>query len=298
MNRWIFILAFIAAIPLAGNAGRKRALIVGISDYRSNGYRVWSNIHGCEDANLLKPELEKKGFKVQTLTDEHATCKGILRELSYFIASSKKGDIIYLHFSCHGQPVEDGLNGMEKDEKDGWDESLVPIDAGKTYAAKGYRGEKHITDDQLNMYVTRLRRKIGAAGMVYVTIDACHAGNMEREDFETIRGSNEGLTRNPNNKYNPPGKHKPVNLVSSPELAAVLYVEACESWQRNQEVCYGGREYGALTFNIWQCLRREKSFPKDSHNFEALLRKNIRYNTDRRNRLWPTSQRVVFTKNR
>jgi hypothetical protein len=31
------------------------------------------------------------------------------------------GDIIYLHFSCHGQPFED-MNG---DEADGWDESYL-----------------------------------------------------------------------------------------------------------------------------------------------------------------------------
>ena len=144
MNRLILILAFVVAFPFIGNAQRKRAFMVGISNYHTNGYKIWNNIHGAEDVALLKPELEKKGFKVQTLINEQATYQGILNALNSFISTSKKDDVVYLHFSCHGQPVEDGLNGLAKDEKDGWDEAIVPIDAGKEYNS-AYKGEKHLT---------------------------------------------------------------------------------------------------------------------------------------------------------
>lgn len=294
MYRMVLLLVFVVAFPLLGNAQRKRALLVGISNYRTNGYRLWRNIHGAEDVALLTPELRKKGYKVEVLINEQATYQGIINTLSRFIERTKKGDMVYLQFSCHGQPVEDGLNGRGKDEDDGWDEALVPIDAGKTYHPQGYKGEKHITDDQLKEYILRLRERIGARGVLYVVIDACHAGNMERDDFETIRGTNEGLTSNPGNKYNPPDKGKRSKPEKAPGLSPVLYVEACESFQRNQEIVYQGRQYGALSFNIWQTLCKMSSFPQDWQVFMNHLSRNITANKERHNRLWPGTQTVVF----
>lgn len=255
MNRITLILAFVLAFPFLGNAQRKRAFMVGISNYHSNGYKVWNNIHGAEDVALLKPELEKKGFKMQMLTNEQATYQGILHTLDNFIAASNKGDVIYMHFSCHGQPVEDGLNGMAKDEKDGWDESIVPIDAGNEYNSI-YKGEKHITDDELNGYISKLRMKIGPKGMLYVVLDACHIGEASRIGLETVRGSSEALTSNPNCEYKPSKSNiKHYSLEKVEGMAPALFVEACMSYQRNTEIRIDGKEYGALSYNIYQALK-------------------------------------------
>ena len=59
-----------------------------------------------------------------------------------------------------------------------------------------YEGKKHILDDQLNVYVKRLRKKIGNTGFLYVVIDACHAGTASRANDETIRGTHVGFTSN------------------------------------------------------------------------------------------------------
>lgn len=156
--------------------------------------------------------------------------------------------MVYLHFSCHGQPVEDGMNGFPRDEKkDGWDEALVPIDAGKEYSANGYQGNKHITDDELNGLFTELRKKIGTTGMLYVAIDACHAGEMSRKGFETVRGTNEGLTKT-GKKYNPPMTNiNRYTITKTKDMASALFIEACQSRERNTEVRIGGKEYGALS---------------------------------------------------
>ena len=61
------ILALLTVLPFIGNAQRKRAFMVGISKYHTNGYRVWDNIHGAEDVQLLTPELEKKGLRCSRL---------------------------------------------------------------------------------------------------------------------------------------------------------------------------------------------------------------------------------------
>ena len=288
MNRLILILAFVVAFPFIGNAQRKRAFMVGISNYHKNGYKVWNNIHGAEDMALLKPELEKKGFKVQTLINEQATYQGILNELNSFIATSKKGDVVYLHFSCHGQPVEDGLNGLAKDEKDGWDEAIVPIDAGKEYNST-YKGEKHLTDDELNGYIGKLRKKIGPKGMLYVAMDACHAGTMSRKGIETVRGTNEGLAKT-GAKYNPPKetiRHYPV--AKSVDMSPTLFIEACQSRERNTEIRIKGKEYGALSYNIWQALQGMASFDNTTKDqFKA----KVDSSTKVKGR-WPRTQKLV-----
>ena len=247
MTRLILILACVVAFPLMGNAQRKRAFMVGISKYHTNGYKVWNNIHGAEDVALLKPELEKKGFKVKALTNEHATYQGILNALNSFITTSKKGDVIYLHFSCHGQPVEDGLlKGYPKDEKDGYDEAIVPIDAGKEYTSNGYKGEKHLIDDELNGYIKSLRTKIGPKGILYVTIDACHAGEVYMGGLESMRGTKEVLASKPK-RYNPPQSHiSHYPVEKGTYLSPVLFIEACRSYQRNSEIRVKGKEFGSL----------------------------------------------------
>lgn len=289
MTRLILILAFVA-FPFMGNAQRKRAFMVGISKYHANGYKVWDNIHGAEDIILLKPELEKKGFKIQALINERATYNEIITTLKSFISTSKKGDVVYLHFSCHGQPVEDGLNGRVKDEKDGWDESIVPIDAGKVYSS-AYKGEKHITDDELNDYVRDLRRKIGSTGMLYVAIDACHAGTISKGGLETVRGTNEALTSRPNCKYNPPKSNiKHYSIEKGKDMAPTLFIEACQSRERNTEIRINGKEYGALSYNIYQALKVMTSLDKTSkEKFKA----NIDASTKEKGR-WPRTQTLVF----
>lgn len=291
MNRLTLILAFIIAFPLIGNAQRKRAFMVGISKYHTNGYKVWNNIHGAEDVALLTPELEKKGFKVKALTNEQATYQAILNALNSFIVASKKGDIIYLHFSCHGQPVEDGLNGMVKDEKDSLDEALVPIDAGKTYNVNGYKGEKHLTDDQLNVYINKLRRKIGSTGMLYMAMDACHIGEASRVGLETVRGTNEVLTSRPNYKYNPPKSNvKHYSIEREKDMAPALFVEACQSRERNTEIRINGKEYGALSYNIYHALKGLKSF---DHTTKNQFKANVDASTKEKGR-WPRTQTLVF----
>lgn len=291
MKLIVLILTFTLTLSPLCNAQQKRALLVGISKYHSYGYKVWNNIHGAEDVALLTPELKKKGFTVQTLVNEQATYQGIVNSLNKLIAASKKGDVIYLHFSCHGQPVEDGLNGNLKDEKDGWDESIVPIDAGKVYGASGYKGDKHLTDDELNGYVSKLRKKIGPEGILYVAMDACHAGTMSRKGLETIRGTNEALTSCIKCKYNPPKDTiRHYKIVKSADMAPVLFVEACQSRERNTEIRINGKDYGALSYNIWQALKGMVSFDgKTKEQFKA----NIKASSAENGR-WPRTQTLVI----
>lgn len=234
-----------------GYAQRKRAFLVGISHYDTalTGYQ-WNNINGVKDVLLLSPILKKQGFVLTSVLDDQATYKNITSQLSRFINNTRKGDIVYIHFSTHGQPVED-ING---DEDDGWDEAIIPIDAYKLYKKDIYEGKNHLIDDRLNIYVKKLREKIGAKGILYVVIDACHAGTSSRANDETVRGTHVGFTYN--NKVFKPSVNKKSHyrIDASPKLSHVMFLEACRPDQINTEIKMGGKRYGPLSYNIAQAL--------------------------------------------
>ena len=240
----LFTLLIIMSFSSVVLAQRKRAFLVGISHYDTalTGYQ-WNNINGVEDINLLRPLLKEQGFYITDLLDEQATYDNITNQLQQFTNSTKKGDIVYLHFSTHGQPVED-LNG---DEDDSWDEAIVPIDAYKLYKRGVYEGQKHLLDDQLNKYIKRLREKMGPKGFLYVVIDACHAGSSSRANDESIRGTKVGFTYN-NKVYKPStSKKSHYKIEASTKLANVICIEACRPDQVNTEIRIGDKRYGPLS---------------------------------------------------
>ena len=258
---------------------------MGISHYDTalTGYQ-WNNINGVEDINLLSPILKKQGFNLTTILDELATYEQITRQLISFTKATKKGDVVYLHFSTHGQPVED-ING---DEEDGWDESIVPIDAYKMYKKGVYEGKKHLLDDQLNGYVKRLREKIGNTGYLYVIIDACHAGTSSRANDETVRGTRVGFTYN--NKVFKPSTQKisHYKIEAAPKLSNVLFVEACRPDQVNTEIKVDGKRYGPLSYNIAQALLA-KPLSVNSDEFMKSLKSSIINGGH-----WPNNQNMVI----
>ena len=265
-------------------AQRKRAFLVGISHYDTalTSYQ-WNDINGVEDVNLLCPILNKQGFSTTTLLDEQATFDGIVSHLETFTGKTKKGDIIYLHFSTHGQPVED-LNG---DEEDGWDESIVPIDAYKLYKKGVYEGKKHLTDDLLNKYIKKLRDKIGSTGFLYVVIDACHAGTSSRANDETVRGTHVGFTYN-NKVFKPStSKKSHYRIEASAKQSNVMFIEACRPDQVNTEIKVDGKRYGPLSYNIAQTLS-DFTLTTNSCDFIERVKRSL-IETGR----WPNNQNLV-----
>lgn len=271
-------------LSTAVNAQRKRAFLVGISHYDTalTGYQ-WNNINGVEDINLLNPTLKNQGFNTIVLLDEQATFDNIVNQITQLTNKTKKGDVVYLHFSTHGQPVEDS-NG---DEEDGWDESIVPIDAYKIYKKGVYEGQKHLTDDLLNKYVKKLREKIGPNGFLYVVIDACHAGTSSRANDETNRGTHVGFTHN--NKVFKPStiKKSHYRVEASARQSNVLFIEACRPDQVNTEIKVDGKRFGPLSYNIAQTLSVLKLTTNAREFVESL--KHSLMTTGR----WPNNQNLV-----
>lgn len=243
------------------SAETKRALLIGISDYGNTDedpYK-WANISGANDVLLLSPLFSEQGYTVTSLVDSQATHANTTNALMELAKESKKGDLVYIHFSMHGQPFED-LNG---DEDDGWDEALIPVDAQMLYSEGVYDGKNHLLDDELEVYFNDIRSKLGPEGQLVVILDACHSGTASRGNDDHIRGTREGFSRS--GKVYTPDRTKETNdyfvVATEKEQSPVTFIEACRSYQVNREVrdVETNTWYGSLSFYIAQTMKDNKT---------------------------------------
>ena len=183
------------AMPQA--APRKRALLVGVSDYcRDNSARecrargkYWWDLNSGNDVDAIESVLmsDRFGFRKEEIkvlkTKEETTHDAIVNAFkSFLIEQTCPGDIVYFHYSGHGGQVEDddkhGPNPKLGDEFDGIDESLIPSD----YVTQG-DGSKNIRDDELEQLLAGLSGR-----HVTITADSCFSGTISRNGRRLVRG--------------------------------------------------------------------------------------------------------------
>ncbi len=277
----LILLVLISCVCLGPvNSTTKRALLVGISDYPKYKSQElsWSDIHGENDVLIIERTLKKQGFKVTAISNSFATAYNIRQSIKKLITESKEGDIVYLHFSCHGQPFED----MDGDEEDGWDESIIPYDAQMAYTKGKYEGQNHIIDDELNGYLNSIREKLGNKGFVYVVVDACHAGSSyrgdEEEDSVIVRGTNRGFTLTEKQFAPRIDKRGQIKIEKAASMANICILEACRSYQVNSEIKEKGNYYGSLSFYVNKVLQSEKLGTNMNwvHNVKQYMNKDKR----------------------
>lgn len=153
-----------------GGAPARRALLVGVDAYEN----VRSLKGAVADARAMQDFLvARAGYRpeeVRLLLDGEATRDGILAAArDWLVAGTGPGDEAFLFFSGHGFQQPDGA---DRDESDGMDETLVPVDA----SVDG-NGVVHgmIVDDELAALLDEL-----AGRRVRVVVDACHSGTTFR----------------------------------------------------------------------------------------------------------------------
>lgn len=276
----LLLLFAVLIFPVSLQAQHKHALLVGISEYPqySDKDATWSQIHGTNDVNLIAPLLSRQGFRVRTLLNKKSTHKAIINELKGLAGKVREGEIVYIHLSGHGQAVDD----MDGDETDGWDEAFVPYDAERSYQKDRYKGENHLLDDELNIYLNDIRKKIGATGIVYVVIDACHAGSSYRGDDDDsihVRGTDIGFSKT-GRSYTPKiDKRGNIRVPSGEGLAPVYMMEACRSYEVNAEIKQDGKYYGPMSYYI------SRQLLTSSLSFDTKWIEEVRKNMDKDIRL-------------
>lgn len=267
MKRLLFILIAVLAV-LSVNA-TKRALFIAVGNYPATS--GWVKINSRNDVDLLVPVFRDAGFKVTTLVDEQATHSGISNALKTLTAQCKKGDLVFIHFSCHGQQMVD----LVGDESDGLTETMIPYNA-KREPSKTYHGQNHFTDDQLNRYLNDIRKKLGKKGQLMVTLDACHSGDGTRgEDNDERNDSILGQQRGVSDIFcpNPPYNKKVVyqgHALKKPKgrgYSSMIALSACQPHQVSHEYKdrRTGKSYGPLSYLIWLEVKNSKNI-----NFKQL----------------------------
>ena len=113
----IVVLALCAVFLIAVQAQTRRALVIGLGKQEDP---AWQKINGDKDVPLVTEMLGRAGFNkrhIRTLVNEQATKAAIVHAFLMMAETAEKGDIVYIHFSGHGQQMRD-RNG---DEADGLD---------------------------------------------------------------------------------------------------------------------------------------------------------------------------------
>lgn len=273
-------------LSLSVTAQTKRALVIGIGEQQD---KAWNKINGDKDVPFVQAMLKNAGFiSVTTLVNRQATKVGIVRAFKRMTALCKHGDVVYIHYSGHGQQMTD----VHNDEKDGLDECWIPYDACRKASAT-YHGEKHLTDDELNVYLNAIRNKIGAKGKLLVVIDACHSGDGTRgDDDEIVRGVEDTLvvdSQNARGLYETfeairsffvgdNGKEYVINTKAKPLAERWITISACRSDQVNIEM--KSPTVGKLTYALWTELKNVDKVGNDE--FMKRIRKFVNRNTSSR----------------
>lgn len=275
-------------LSLSVSAQTKRALVIGLGEQQD---KAWNKINGDKDVPLVQTVLKNAGFKSLTiLVNRQATKVGIVRAFKQMAASCRKDDVVYIHYSGHGQQMTD----VHNDEKDGLDECWIPYDACRKASAT-YHGEKHLTDDELNVYLNAIRNKIGAKGKLLVVIDACHSGDGTRgEDDEIVRGVEDTLvvdSQNARGLYETfeaiksffmgdNSKENVINTKAKPLAERWITISACRSDQVNVEM--KSPAVGKLTYALWKELKMKNSDKVNNDEFMKRIRKFVNRNTSSR----------------
>lgn len=147
-------------------SGRKRAVLIGINYVGQQG-----ELRGCHNdvANMAKYLQERQSFSQSDMVilmddGKHTspTKQNILNAFSRVASQSKGGDVVFVHYSGHGGRVKD--NG--RDEADGYDETLIPLDFQKA---------GQIRDDQV---LQKLVAPMPAGVTLTCLMDSCHSGTV------------------------------------------------------------------------------------------------------------------------
>ena len=269
---------FLLSVSLPLQAQTRRALVIGIGQQED---KAWGKINGDKDVVYVEAMLKAAKYKevnITRLVNGQATKNGIVKAFKGLVSQCKVGDIVYVHYSGHGQQMKD----VHNDEKDGLDECWIPYDAYRKPCKKD-RGEKHLTDDEVNYYLNTIRDKIGDKGKMLVVIDACHSGDGTRgDDDEVVRGVEDIFDAIKSfiwgTSSSDKGNKKVVNPNAKENRERWITISACRSDQVNFEMKKPA--VGKLTYALW--TEQKKSEKVSNEEFMKRIRRFVYRNASSR----------------
>jgi len=250
----------------------KRALIVAIGKYPvASG---WHTINSENDVPIIKNALIKQGFKmsnIDVLLNQQATKAGVMKAFDNVLSKSNPGDIVVFHFSGHGQQVTD----ISGDEADGLDEALIAYNASKSCSAIEPDGRYHLLDDEVGIFLNKLRKRVGERGDVLFFIDACHSGTATRsESTDVVRGTDSVFSipgyKSTNNIKDETCYSRVTEVTrgvaASKGLSPYIVLSACLAGQTNKEY----NKCGSLSFALGKVLSSNLNNKTYQYFFDAI----------------------------
>jgi hypothetical protein len=230
------------------------ALLVGIDRYPKLDLR--RQLAGCSnDVEILKDALLRRfGFRedrIQVLLNDQAKRAAILGAMESLVEKVGNDEIVVFHFSGHGSTRRDG---PEKDEPNGYDETLVPYDSGRIDEPN-----LDITDDEIYDWIQRLTAKTRYLTLIF---DSCHSGTASRggrrrkgpadkRPFEKLQAPPVELRNGGDGPLTGPSGWLPLG-------ERYMLFAACGSSENANEISVGKKppkiQHGALTYYLVQEL--------------------------------------------
>jgi hypothetical protein len=233
------------------STGCKRALLIGINYFDTD-----SQLSGClNDIDNMRNYLENIGYteflvmkdsREQTASPLVPTRENIINAMKACVAKTKSGDTLYVHYSGHGSQTID----QNKDETDGMDESICPLD---------YENGMIIDDDLNNLLIKPL--PVGAK--LRVCFDSCHSGSALDLPFRWV-SSNRIVTEN-----------------TKRLCKDVIFISGCMDAQTSADSSFNGHAAGAMTWSLLTSLMDIKKSGKHMTSWTwvdlvQMMRMNLR----------------------
>jgi hypothetical protein len=215
-------------------SGTKWAVVIGVSDYKfsdnDNKKLKYAHVDAQKIADrLIEPGTGMIKDNLVLLINQDATKTNIQSAFEDTMKPNvKKDDALFIFFSGHGSQDKDD-NG---DEKDGWDEFILPFDAKKDRPATWIR------DDDFNKWIMDIN-----ARLIVIAFDCCYAAG-EDKDAKAIDSKSKEIE---NGFYNDIGK-------GIDKKQEILVIAACDDNERAFEILNEKDEiqfrHGLFTYHL------------------------------------------------
>lgn len=219
----------------------KKALLVGI-----NYIGTTSELRGCiNDVNNMSNLLLSKGYHCKILTDnsrDKPTRKNIIACFDWLLAQNPNE--IFFHYSGHGSWMLD----KNKEERDGKDETICPIDFEKNGM---------ITDDEIKQLLVN---RIPKTARLISIIDACHSETSFdlKYVYKIPSASSSKFSLEVNNYNETSGK--------------IIMISGCKDPQTSADIFIENQYQGALTYSFIKVLAESQKFKTIIENINSLIR--------------------------
>jgi len=271
----LVILSIALSEGLAQGTARKFALIVAVGDYPRTG--GWMDLSSGRDADVLAATLYQLQFdQILLLKDADATRQKIINAFeNQIINQVRPGDVVFFHFSGHGQQISEQISppNVVEDEFDGLDEALIPVDARDQFQYGVYEGQNHLSDDQIHQLLNKARKKLGPNGQLVFSVDACYSGTINRDaGLVRTRGTTKVFSSAEvvsKKKDDAGGGLIEAEVTQETGLSPLIVISGTRSDEPNYEtVDHEGQPIGSLSYALSRTFAKMQ--PKQS--FESFFR--------------------------